>query len=101
MNQGFLPCTVPYYRAEILTIFRSYFGRIDDFINSIRGVTGYLKLGGQVVMQRAAAARRRLLLCQKLGGQLPTLKDQVGLRLFAESLVLLTHLHFTDFLEID
>ena len=28
-------------------------------------------------------------------------KDQVGLRLLAESLVLLTHLHFTSFLEID
>ena len=35
--------------------------------NSIchRGVTGYLKLGGQVM--------RRLLFCQKLGGQLTTL----------------------------
>ena len=40
----------------------------------VRGVSGYLKLGGQVVMWRAAAAaRRRLLFCQKLGGQLPTL----------------------------
>ena len=28
---GLLPCVV---RAEILTIFRSYFGRKDDFINS-------------------------------------------------------------------
>ena len=26
-----------------------------------RGITGYLKLGGQVVMQRTATARRRLL----------------------------------------
>ena len=39
-----------------------------------RGVSGYLTLGGQIVMWRAAAAARRLLLfCQKLGGQLPTL----------------------------
>ena len=28
-------------------------------------------LGGQVVMRRAAAAWRRLLFCQKLGGELP------------------------------
>ena len=27
-------CTVPNYRVEILTIFGSYFGRNDDFINS-------------------------------------------------------------------
>ena len=27
--------------------------------------------GGQVVMQRAATGRRRLLICQNLGGQLP------------------------------
>ena len=27
----------------------------------------------QVVMRRAAAAQRRLLICQNLGGQLPTL----------------------------
>ena len=27
-------CSVPYYRAEILTIFCWYFGRNDDFINS-------------------------------------------------------------------
>ena len=41
------------------------------FIN--RGVSGYLKLGGQVVMWRAAAvARQHLLFCQKLVGQLPT-----------------------------
>ena len=33
-----------------------------------RGVTGYLKLDEQVVMRRGAAT---LLLCQKLGGQLP------------------------------
>ena len=30
---GFLPCTVPHYRAEILTIFGSYFGRHDDLKN--------------------------------------------------------------------
>ena len=29
-----LPCTVPHYRAEIFTIFGSYFGRNNDFINS-------------------------------------------------------------------
>ena len=34
------------------------------------GVSGYLKMGGQVVMWRAAW--RRSLFCQKLGGQLPT-----------------------------
>ena len=38
-----------------------------------RGVTGYQILGGQSVMWRAAAGRRLLLFCQKLGGQLPTL----------------------------
>ena len=38
-----------------------------------KGVTGYLKLGGQVVMQHTAAVRRRLIFCQKLSGQLPTL----------------------------
>ena len=27
-------CTVPHYRAEILTIFGSYFRRNDEFINS-------------------------------------------------------------------
>ena len=27
-------CSEAHYRAEILTIFRSYFGRNDDFINS-------------------------------------------------------------------
>ena len=31
---GFLPYSVAQYRAEILTIFGSYFGRNDDFINS-------------------------------------------------------------------
>ena len=30
----FLPCSVAQYRAEILTIFGSYFGRNDDFLNS-------------------------------------------------------------------
>ena len=30
----FLTCTVPHYRAEILIIFRSYFGRNDDFTKS-------------------------------------------------------------------
>ena len=39
----------------------------------LRGVSGYLKLGGQVVMRRTAAVRQRLLICQNLGGQLPTL----------------------------
>ena len=32
MNQGFLPCSIAQYWAEILTIFASYFGRNDDFI---------------------------------------------------------------------
>ena len=32
--QGFLLCSVAHYWAEILTIFRSYFGRNDDFKNS-------------------------------------------------------------------
>ena len=36
-----------------------------------RGVTDYQILGGQLVKRRAAAGRRRLLFCQKLGGQLP------------------------------
>ena len=33
-NIEFLPCTLPHYRAEIFTIFGSYFGRNDDFIKS-------------------------------------------------------------------
>ena len=36
-----------------------------------RGITGYLMLGGQVEMRRAAATRRRLLICQNMGGHLP------------------------------
>ena len=28
-----MPCSVAQYRAEILTIFESYFGRNDDFKN--------------------------------------------------------------------
>ena len=32
--QGFLPCSVAQYRAEIVAIFGSYFGRNDNFINS-------------------------------------------------------------------
>ena len=31
---AFLPCSVVQYRAEILTMFGSYFGRNDNFINS-------------------------------------------------------------------
>ena len=38
-----------------------------------RGVSVYLKLGGQVVMQRASTTRRNLLFCQKMSRQLPTL----------------------------
>ena len=33
----------------------------------------YLKLGGKLVMRRAATFWPQLLFCQKLGGQLPTL----------------------------
>ena len=36
-------------------------------------VTGYLKLGGQVVMRRIAAHAAALLLCQKTGWAMPTL----------------------------
>ena len=36
-------------------------------MNHYRGVTGYLKLGGQVLMRRTAAVRRRLLFCQETG----------------------------------
>ena len=37
-----------------------------------RGVNSFIKLGGgQVVMRRAATARRRLLFCQNLGGNCP------------------------------
>ena len=41
--------------------------------SNYRGVTGDQILGGQLVKRRAAAGRRRLLFCQKLGGQSPTL----------------------------
>ena len=37
---GFLPCVV---RAEILTIFHSYFGRNDDFRNSFRNLLTFSK----------------------------------------------------------
>ena len=42
---GFLPCIVLHYccRAEILTIFCSYFGRIDDLINSFRNLLTFRK----------------------------------------------------------
>ena len=43
------------------------------FFFEFRGVSGYRKLGGQVVMRRTAAARRCLLFFRNLGGQLPTL----------------------------
>ena len=33
-KDGFLPCSVAQYKVEILTIFGSYFGRNDDFMNS-------------------------------------------------------------------
>jgi hypothetical protein len=33
INKGCLPCTVPHYRAELFTIFGSYFGRNNVFIN--------------------------------------------------------------------
>ena len=36
-----------------------------------RGVNSFLKVGGQVVMWRAAAGRRRLLFCQNMGGNCP------------------------------
>ena len=38
-----LYCTVPHYRAEILTIFCSYFGRNDDFINSFWNLLTFRK----------------------------------------------------------
>ena len=38
-----------------------------------RGVTGYQKLSGQVVMQRATFVWWCLPFCQNLGGELPTL----------------------------
>ena len=38
-----------------------------------RDLNSFLKVGGQVVMRRAAAARRLLLFCQNVGGQLPPL----------------------------
>ena len=42
------------------------FSCMEQSANTIKGISGYLKLGGQVLMGR-------LLFCQKLGGQLPTL----------------------------
>ena len=38
MKSSFLPKYEPQYRAEILIIFGSYFGRNDDFINSFRNL---------------------------------------------------------------
>ena len=37
-----------------------------------KGVSSFLNLVGQLVMQRVIAAQRRLLFCQKVGEQLPT-----------------------------
>ena len=47
MNQiikGILPCTEPHYRAEILTIFGSYFGRNYDFINSFWNLLTFISV---------------------------------------------------------
>ena len=41
-----------------------------------RGVSSFLKLGGQVVMWRAAAPSVTLLFCEKLNDQLPTLPNR-------------------------
>ena len=59
-------------RKEVLVLkFISYPGVLFQNLIILRGVTGYLKLGGQVLMRHAAAAQRRLLFCQNLGEQLP------------------------------
>ena len=42
--QGFLLCSVAHYWAEILTIFRSYFGRNDDFKNSFWNLMTFRKV---------------------------------------------------------
>ena len=46
-----LHCIVPHYRAEILTIFGSYFGRNDDFINSFWNFLTFASLLCEVELQ--------------------------------------------------
>ena len=50
---------------------RKYSSIMPKKTNSFQGCSKGQKSGGQVVMRSAAATRRRLLICQNLGGQLP------------------------------
>ena len=70
---------VDYYRGIFFGVKRGSFSNLNvlqkgPYMQGLgRDAGSFLKLGGQVVMGRAAAVRRRLLFCQDLGGQLPTL----------------------------
>ena len=68
----FLYSSILDYLLNPITIFFETIEKLGHGHCTYRGVTGYQILGGQSVMWRAAAGRRLLLFCQKLGGQLPT-----------------------------
>ena len=60
-----------YFRASCFLHSKSVYEHLAKYY---RGVSDFLKLGGQVVMRHAAVvAAATLLFCQNLGGQLPTL----------------------------
>ena len=69
---------VDYYRGIFFGVKRGSFSNLNvlqkgPYMQGLarRDAGSFLKLGGQVVMGRAAAVRGRLLFCQNLGGQLP------------------------------
>ena len=51
----------------------TYFWTLLFICTMYRGVTGYLNLGGQVVIRHVGAIEWQIRFCQSLGGQLPTL----------------------------
>ena len=70
------PVLMSLYFPAPLNFPKVYWKRVfqEAFLFQIRGINSYLKLGGQLVIRRvAAAAAAALLFCQNLGGQLPTL----------------------------
>ena len=72
--QGFLPCTVPHYRAEILTILGSYFGRNNDFINSFWNLLTFRTSFRELVSDDQV--KEDALMCRKLIPALDFLKSE-------------------------
>ena len=62
------------YRAEILTIFGSYFGRIDDFINSFRNLMAFRTSFRELVSDDQV--KEDALMCRKLIPALDFLKSE-------------------------